>query len=90
MVLIEAHTSKLPIVSFDINCGPDEIITDGKNGYLIEPFDIEKMAQTINHLIENPEIRKNMSANTYLDKEKLSITTIIKQWKSLFDEEELK
>jgi glycosyltransferase involved in cell wall biosynthesis len=48
------------------------------------------MAQTINHLIENPEIRKNMSANTYLDKEKLSITTIIKQWKSLFDEEELK
>ena len=80
MVNIEAHYSKLPIVSFDCDCGPDEIIQDGVNGYLIECFDTDKMANKINYLIENPDVRKEMSDNTFLDKEKLQMKNIIKEW----------
>ena len=83
MVNIEAHSAKLPIVSFNCNCGPDEIIQDGVNGFLIDCFDIDKMADKINYLIENPKLRKEMSDNTMLDKEKLDIENIIKEWEKI-------
>lgn len=85
MVLIEAHTAKLPIVSFDINCGPDEIIKNEENGYLIEVFDVEQMAEKINYLIENPDVRLKMSKNTKIDKEKLKIDCILEKWINIID-----
>lgn len=83
MVNIEAHFAKLPIVSFNCNCGPDEIIQDGVNGYVVDCFDIDKMAEKINTLIENPDLRIEMSQNTMLDKEKLDIKNIIKEWEKI-------
>lgn len=83
MVNIEAHYAKLPIVSFNCNCGPDEIIQDGANGYLVDCFDINKMAEKINYLIENPSIRKEMSDKTFLDKEKLQMSNVIKEWEKI-------
>lgn len=83
MVNIEAHNAKLPIVSFNCNCGPDEIIQEGINGYLIECFDIDKMAEKINYLIENSDIRLKMSNNTMLDKEKLMMENVIDKWKEI-------
>ena len=83
MVNIEAHLAKLPIVSFNCNCGPDEIIENGINGYLVDCFDLDAMAEKINYLIENPEVRKNFSENTGLDKEKLQLENIIKKWEEI-------
>jgi len=83
MVNIEAHSAKLPIVSFDCPCGPSEMIIDGVNGYLIDCFDVEKMAEKINYLIENPDIRQKMSDNTSKDKEKLKMENIIEEWKKI-------
>lgn len=83
MVNIEAHLAKLPIVSFDCNCGPNELIQDGINGYLVKCFDIEKMAEKINYLIENDAVRKKFSESTMLDKEKIKMENIIKQWEEL-------
>lgn len=83
MVNIEAHYAKLPIVSFNCNCGPDEIIQDGVNGYLVNCFDIDKLAEKINYLIENPNVRIEMSKNTILDKEKLEMRNIIKEWEKI-------
>ena len=80
MVNIEAHFAKLPIVSFNCNCGPDEIIQDGINGYLVNCFDIDEMAERINSLIENQNLRIEMSQNTFLDKEKLKMDNIMKEW----------
>lgn len=83
MVNIEAHFAKLPIVSFNCNCGPDEIIQDGINGYLVDCFDTNQMAEKINYLIENSNVRIQMSQNTSLDKEKLDMKNIIKEWEKI-------
>ena len=86
MVNIEASSNLLPIVSFDCNCGPDEIIIDGKNGYLIPCFNIELMADRIIELIKDKQKRIEFSNNTSIDKEKLSIDFIIQQWNSMLNE----
>ena len=80
MVLLEAKSYKLPIVSFDIETGPDEIIEDGVNGYLIKPYDTDEMAKKICELIENAELRKKFSDNAYIGIEKFDKDGIVKKW----------
>jgi glycosyltransferase involved in cell wall biosynthesis len=83
MVLLEAKAHKLPMVAFDIQTGPSDIIRDNQNGFLIEPYNVKKMAEKINLLIENDELRKQFSDNAVLDSEKFSSERIIEQWTSL-------
>lgn len=86
MVLLEAKAKKLPIVSFDINSGPSDIIRDGIDGFLIKPFDCQMMAEKICELIENPELRQKFSDNAHGNIDKFSKEKIIKQWCDLIDE----
>ena len=43
MVLLEAKANNLPLVSFDIETGPSEIIRNGIDGYLIENNNLKQM-----------------------------------------------
>ena len=83
LVLIEAKSNNLPVVSFRCKTGPAELVQDNVNGYLIDCFDIDKMADKICYLIENPEIRERFSKNAKLDTEKMNYDMIMQQWKEL-------
>ena len=69
-----------------IETGPNEIIGDGVNGYLIEPGDHDKMVEKINYLISNVETRKTMSENVYETAHRFSVKEICKEWKVLLKE----
>lgn len=83
MVLLEAKANKLPLVSFDIETGPDEIIRDGVNGYLVPAYEIETMADKICRLIEEPNLRKKFSDYTSIDIERFLSDVVLKQWEDL-------
>lgn len=83
MVLLEAKSNGLPLVSFDIQTGPAEIIRDGVNGYLIPPYEIETMAEKICDLIEDRELRRNFSIQSELDVDKFEKENIIEEWEKL-------
>ena len=53
MVLLEAAQNELPMVSFDIQTGPSEIIEDGKNVFLIPPLSLDNMREKIEYLIQH-------------------------------------
>lgn len=80
LVLLEAKANKLPIVSFDINTGPSEIIKDNINGFLIEPYDTYNMALKINQLLSSCTKRIEFSNNSYMDIDKFKLENIISQW----------
>ncbi len=80
MSLIEAMACQLPMVSFDIATGPNEIIQDGVNGYLVEPFNINEMVEKINVLIQDENKRLAFSnANSTLTKQ-FEIEQIKEKW----------
>lgn len=86
MVLLEAAANRLPMVSFDIKTGPNEIIADGINGFLLNEEDTEGMSEKIRQLMENQELRVSMAHNALSTTGKFSIDRIIGQWKSLLNE----
>lgn len=83
MVLLEAKANRLPLLSFDIQTGPDEIIRNDVNGFLVPPYDADQMAEKICSLIENKELRLRFSAQSQIDMEKFSADTITEQWGEL-------
>lgn len=85
MTLLEGMANGLPLVSFDIQTGPNEIIEDGKNGYLIEPFEIEDMARKIMGLLGNESLRKSFSIENKSRLQEFNSSAITKRWDALFN-----
>lgn len=86
LVLLEAQAKKLPLVSFDIDTGPREIIYHGENGYLVPPYDTDAMAQRMISLIKNPEQRRAFSDRAYLGIDRFREDQILTRWNRLFEE----
>lgn len=85
LVLLEAKANRLPIISFDIMTGPREIVRDGIDGILVEPYDLCKMGNAIVKLIENDEIRHDMSEKSQENINKFSKQTILNSWSELIE-----
>jgi glycosyltransferase involved in cell wall biosynthesis len=86
MVLIESMSCGLPVVSFDCECGPKEIITDGVDGFLVTPFDITDLASKICVLVENSQLRKDMGKEAQIKSTSFSSDLIMPMWVKLFNE----
>lgn len=85
LVLTEAKSLNLPTVSFDIDFGPREIIENGKSGYLIKAFDVDKMADCICELIENSEKRISFAEHARDNLNKFSFENFAKEWYEIIE-----
>lgn len=47
LALLEALTSNCPVISYDVDFGPRELIKSGENGELVQPGDIDAIAGAI-------------------------------------------
>lgn len=86
MVLLEAQNFGLPIVSLDCKCGPNEIITNGEDGFLINMEDSSGFIKKTSMLIENDSMRKEFGKKAKVNSSRFSEEVIMKQWISLFEE----
>ncbi len=58
-VLVEASAAGLPIVTTDVP-GCREVVTSGRNGLLVPPRNVAALADALQCLIENQEVRREM------------------------------
>ena len=86
MVLIEAMSCGLPLISFDCPCGPKDIIKNGENGYVCSFGNLDEMANKIITLIQNDNLRKKMGEKSKELSKNYSEEKIMKQWKELYEE----
>lgn len=84
LVLTEAMSFGVPPVAFSCPCGPKDLITDGVNGLLVTPQNVEELAEKICYLIENEEVLKEIGKNARERAKDFTIDIIAKEWDKLF------
>lgn len=86
LAIVEAMACGLPVVSFDCPWGPRSIITNGKDGILVENGNVCKLSEAILELIGNEDKRRQIGNNAGLSVQRYDIGTLCEQWRNLFDE----
>lgn len=84
LVLIEAMSFGIPCVSFNCPYGPSDIISDNKDGILVEPNNVLLLADSINYLIENEDKRFEYGRQAKINVQKFSSENIMPKWDKLF------
>lgn len=67
MVLLEAMSRGLAVVSFNCPTGPKDVITNKKNGILVECGNIELLSKAMENLINNKDYRKYLGENANVE-----------------------
>lgn len=78
--LIEAKLYGCVNVAFDCVTGPNEIIRDNIDGYLVDCYDTDQMAQKILSLINDQTKLVSFSEAGILDKDRFSKEQVIESW----------
>jgi len=80
MVMIEAKSFGLPMVSFDCLTGPRDIIKQGKDGILIADQQVELFAQELASLLNNRARIKAMGKEALINARFYEPENIVKCW----------
>lgn len=82
MVLLEAMSYGLPIVSFDCPCGPKDVVKD--NGLLVKNGNANDLSKAIIELIKSKELRFKMGRKSIEYSVMYSHEVIMAKWDELF------
>lgn len=83
MVLLEAMSVGLPVVSFDCPTGPREVVESGRNGLLVPPADVGGLARALTQMIEDEDLRRRCSAGAVETAGRYSLDVIGQRWERL-------
>jgi len=84
LVLPEAMSCGLPVVSFDCPYGPSDIINDCVDGFLVKGGDINGYVNRICSLIQNQQLRVKMGREGVVSSKRFDAIHIMPLWEKLF------
>ncbi len=83
MVLLEALNLSTPLIAYNCNSGPSEIIKHNINGVLVENQNKIELTAALNTLLDDVFYEK-IKANSTIGLEVFSEETIIQEWENIF------
>ena len=85
MVLIEAQSFSIPIVAFDCQTGPSQIINNNENGFLVDNNDINSFSDLLQRFLSDRLIQHEMSIKSFENAERFTSEKIIPLWVDFLD-----
>ncbi|NMR31263.1 glycosyltransferase [Crystallibacter degradans] len=81
LILLESMSYGVPVVAYDSNYGPREVIVDGENGYLADFADSDALAKKILLLMQDPGLRTRMGAAAKETLSRFDTKRFVENWK---------
>jgi glycosyltransferase involved in cell wall biosynthesis len=82
LVLLEAMSVGMGVVSFDCPTGPREVIEDHVNGLLIRPRKMEVLAAGLSEMMDDAELRRRCAERAIETAHDYSMEAVGPQWES--------
>ncbi|HET7310551.1 MAG TPA: glycosyltransferase [Mycobacteriales bacterium] len=86
LVLLEAMACGVPCVAVDCAPGIRQIIDDGVDGIVVPPGDAGALADGLERVISNPELRTALGSAARRSVASLQVDAVAQRWERLFDE----
>lgn len=84
LVILEAMCAGLPVVSSKYADGAYDLIKQGENGYIVDPYDTAQLQNCIQKLLENPAEAARMGQNSLKNLQKFRFEEVSKGfWKAV-------
>lgn len=84
MVLLEALSVGLPVISYDSPTGPKHILTNNEDSFLVPYKNLDIFVEKLKKLMQNENLRHEMGNNGQENVKRFSIEKIMQQWIDLF------
>lgn len=85
MVFLEAMSCGKPVIAFDVDFGPADLIQEGSNGFLVPKNDVAYCVQKVNELINDPSQIIEMGIEARKSLVRFEKDRIVKQWLTFFE-----
>jgi glycosyltransferase involved in cell wall biosynthesis len=76
----------LPVVGFDCDTGPRDIIRHGLDGFLVPAGDLQGLTDSLNRLMQHADLRHQLGASASEIRSRFSIDAVASMWENLFSE----
>ena len=80
LVLLEAKAFGLPVVSYDCDTGPRDIVIHKQDGVLVPFLNSQEFETALLDLMRNPDLRNRYGSSALQDISRFNIHSIIESW----------
>lgn len=85
LALLESMAYGVPVVAYDSNYGPRDVIVEGENGYLVPFGEYEAAAERVLQLMADPQTRRDLGEGARRSLGRFDLSSYLKRWRGVLE-----